>query len=110
MSSLDTIGLVCETKYLDQARAAITNSEALGAIKLAEGLNAYGIVLAGHLHKKGAGCFAAILPDNSLVKECAIAAHARMTEIGSQTTAWMIIIDDKVLERSVLAALQSEAR
>ena len=108
MSSLDTIGLVCETKYLDQARAAITNADALGAIGLAQETKAFGIVLAGRLQKRDAGCFAAILPNDSLVEQCA-AAHARMGEIGSRTTAWVVKLDNKALERSVLAVLKSEA-
>jgi hypothetical protein len=109
MSSPDTIGLVCETKYLHRAKAAITNADALGAIKLAQAINAYGIVLAGQLQKKDAGCFMAILPDNSIIEQCAAAAHAGMAEIGSRTTAWMVKLDNKALERSVLAALKSEA-
>jgi hypothetical protein len=106
----DTMGLIFETKYLENARAAITNSDALSTIKLAQETKAYGIVLAGRLQKKDAGCFAAILPDNSLVEQCALTAHARLGEIGSRTTAWMVKLDNKALERSVLAALKSEAQ
>ena len=110
MSSPDTMGLIFETKYLEKTKAAITNADALGAVKLAQRTKAFGIVLAGQLHKKDAGCFAAILPDDSLVEQCAAAAHARLGEIGSRTTAWMVKLDNKALERSVLAALKSEAQ
>ena len=109
MRSPDTMGLIFETKYLNNAKAAIKNVDALGAIKLAQKTNAYGIVLAGQLQKKNAGCFVAILAEESLVKDCALIAHARMDEIGSQTTGWVVKLDDKALERSVLAALKSEA-
>jgi hypothetical protein len=110
MTQPTTLGLVFETKYLNRAKAAIKNTDALVAIKLAQGTKAFGIVLAGQLHKKDAGCIAMILPEESLVKDCAAAAHARLGEIGSQNTAWMIKLDDKGLEQSVLAALKSEAR
>lgn len=106
MTQPTTMGLVFETKYLDNAKAAIKNIDALAAIKLAQETRAFGIVLAGQLHKREAGCFATILPDESLVKDCAIAAHARMAEIGSRNTAWMVKLDDKSLEQSVLAALR----
>ena len=105
----DPMGLILETKYLNGAKAAITNADALNAIKLAQGTKAFGIVLAGRLQKKDAGCLAMILPDNSLVEQCAAAAHARLGELGSRTTAWMVKLDDKALERSVLATLKSEA-
>ena len=39
MSSPDTIGLVCETKYLNRAKAAVTNADALCAIKFAQAIN-----------------------------------------------------------------------
>lgn len=110
MKQPTTMGLIFETKYLDNARFAIKNADALNAIKLAQGTKAFGIVLAGRLQKKDAGCFAAILADDSLVEQCALTAHARLGEIGSQTTAWMVKLDDKGLERSVLAALKSEAQ
>lgn len=109
MKQPDTMGLIFETKYLDNAKAAIKNADALGAIKLAQGTQAFGIVLAGRLQKKDAGCFAAILPDNLLTEQCAAAAHARMGAIGSRNTAWMVKLDDKGLEQSVLAALKNEA-
>lgn len=106
MSSPNTMGLIFETKYLDRAKVAIKNTDALGAMKLAQRTKAFGIVLAGQLHKKDAGCFAAILPDDLLVEQCALTAHARLGEIGSRTTAWMVKLDNKALERSVLAALE----
>ena len=104
----DTIGLVFETKYLNGAKAAIKNTDALAAIKLAQKTNAFGIVLAGQLQKKDAGCCAVILPDESLVEQFALAAQTRLCDFGSQTTAWVVKLDDKALERSVLAALKSE--
>ena len=106
----DTMVLIFETKYLNSAKAAIKNADGLGSIKLAQETIAFGIVLAGRLQKRDAGCFAAILPDDSLVEQCAAAAHARLGEIGSRTTAWMVKLDNKALERSVLAALKSEAQ
>ncbi len=105
----DTIGLVFETKYLEKAKAAINNTDALAAIKLAQETKAFGIVLAGRLQKKDAGCIAMILPEESLVKDCAAAAHARLGEMGSQNTAWMVKLDDKAIERSILATLKSGA-
>ena len=39
MSSPDTIGLVCETKYLNRAKATVTNADALCAIKFAQAIN-----------------------------------------------------------------------
>jgi hypothetical protein len=102
----DTMGLIFETKYLDNAKAAIKNADALGAIKLAQETKAFGIVLAGRLQKKEAGCFGAILPDDSHVEQLALTAHARMGAIGSRNTAWMVKLDDKSLEQSVLAALR----
>jgi hypothetical protein len=110
MKTPDTMGLIFETKYLDNAKAAIKNADALGAIKLAQETKAFGIVLAGRLQKKDAGCFAAILPDNLLIEQCAAAAHARMGAIGSRNTAWMVKLEDKAIEQSVLAALKSEAK
>uniref|UniRef100_UPI004047E91A hypothetical protein n=1 Tax=Orrella sp. TaxID=1921583 RepID=UPI004047E91A len=106
MTQPTTMGLVFETKYLDNAKAAIKNIDALAAIKLAQETKAFGIVLAGQLHKKDAGCIAMILPEESLVKDCAAAAHARLGEIGSRQTAWMVKLEDKAIERSVLAALK----
>lgn len=102
----DTIGLVFDTKYLEKAKAAIKNADALAAIKLAQETKAFGIVLAGRLQKKDAGCFAAILPDDSHVEQLALTAHARMAEIGSKKTAWMVNLHDKGLEKSVLALLK----
>ena len=110
MKTPDTLGLVFETKYLDNAKVAIKNVDALNAIKLAQEIKAFGIVLAGQLHKKDAGCLAMILPDDSLVEQCVLTAHASMDDIGSQTTVWVVKLDDKALERSVLAALKSEAK
>jgi hypothetical protein len=104
----DTIGLVFEAKYLRLAKAAIKNVGALGAIRLARETNAWGVVLAGRLHKEKAGCFAAILQDEYFVEQCAVAAHTRMAEIGSKTTAWMINIDNKDFEKKVLAILNGE--
>ena len=106
MNTPDTMGLIFETKYLNRAKAAIKNTDALAAIKLAQETKAFGIVLAGQLHKKSAGCLAMILPKESLVKDCAAAAHARLGEIGSRQTAWMVKLEDKAIERSVLAALK----
>jgi hypothetical protein len=109
MKQPTAMGIIFETKYLDNAKAAITNIDALSAIKLAQGTKAYGIVLAGRLHKKDAGCFAAILPDNLLIEQCALAAQTRLREIGSQTTTWVVKLDDKAIEQSVLATLKSGA-
>lgn len=109
MKQPDTMGLIFETEYLNRAKAAIKNIDALAAIKLAQETKAFGIVLAGQLHKKDAGCIAMILPEESLVKDCAAAVHARMGEMGSRNTAWVVKLDDKGLEQSVLAALKSEA-
>ena len=106
MTQPTTMGLVFETKYLDNAKAAIKNIDALAAIKLAQETKAFGIVLAGQLHKKDAGCIAMILPEESLVKDCAAAAQARLGEIGRRQTAWMVKLEDKAMERSVLAALK----
>jgi hypothetical protein len=106
MKQPDTMGLIFETKYLDNAKAAIKNDDAFAAIKLAQATKAFGIVLAGQLHKKDAGCIAMILPEESLVKDCAAAAHARLGEMGSRNTAWMVKLDDKGLELSVLALLR----
>lgn len=106
MKQPTTMGIIFETKYLDNAKAAIKNADALNAIKLAQGTKAFGIVLAGRLQKKDAGCLAMTLPDNSLVEQCAAAAHARLGELGSRTTAWMVKLDDKGLEQAVLAALR----
>ncbi len=105
----DTMGLIFETKYLNREKAAIKNADALGAIKLAQKKNAFGIVLAGRLQKRDAGCFAAILPDNLLVEQFALAAQTRLREIGSQTTTWVVKLDDKAIERSILATLKSGA-
>ena len=110
MTQPTTIGLIFETKYLNRAKAAINNTDALAAITLAQRAKAFGIILAGQLHKKDAGCIAMILPEESLVKDCAAAAHARLGEMGSRNTAWIVKLDDKGLEQSVLAALKSEAR
>ena len=110
MTQPTTMGLIFETKYLNRAKAAIKNTDAFAAIKFTQKTNAFGIVLAGRLEKKNAGCFAAILPDNLLVEQCAAAAHARLGETGSQITAWVVKLDDKAIERSVLATLKSEAK
>jgi hypothetical protein len=109
MTQPTTMGLAFETKYLNRAKAAIKNTDALAAIKLAQETKAFGIVLAGQLHKKDAGCIAMILPEESLVKDCAAAAHARMGAIGSRNTAWMVKLEDKAIEQSVLATLKSGA-
>ena len=109
MTQPTILGLVIETKYLNRAKAAIKNTDAFAAIKLAQETKAFGIVLAGQLHKKDAGCIAMILPEESLVKDCAAAAHARMGGVGSRNTAWMVKLDDKGLEQSVLASLKSGA-
>lgn len=106
MTQPTTMGLVFETKYLNRALAAIKNTDALAAIKLAEETKAFGIVLAGRLHQKGAGCVAMILPDDSLIEQCAAAANAGMAEMGSRNTAWFVKLDNKAIEQSVLAALR----
>lgn len=110
MKQPDTMGLIFETKYFDNVKTAIKNADALSAIKLAQETKAFGIVLAGRLEKKNAGCIAMVLPDNLLVEQCAAAAHARLGETGSQITAWVVKLDDKAIERSVLATLKSEAK
>lgn len=103
----DTLGFAIELVFANQAKAAIKNTDALAAIKFAKKSNAFGIVLAGQLHKKGAGCFAAILPDASHAGFAAIAAHTRMGQIGSKLTGWMVKFNDERLQQSVTEALGS---
>lgn len=104
----DTLGFAIDLKYADQVKVAIKNTDALAAIKFAKQSKSFGVVLAGQLHKKGAGCFAAILPDASHAEFVAIAAHTRMGEIGSKLTGWMVKFNDKKLQQSVTVALGAE--
>jgi hypothetical protein len=106
----ETIGMIIETKFLNEAKSLTDSKDALAAIKLAQALNAWGIVLAGRLHRQDGGCFAAILPDKSLIGQTALAAHARMGEIGSKSTVWLVRVDNKELRHSILALLRSEAK
>ena len=103
----DTLGFAIELKYADQVKVAIKNTDALAAVKLAKQMKAFGIVVAGQLHKQKTGCFFVILPDASLAEFAAIAAHARMGELGSKLTCWMVKFNDEKLQQSVTEALGS---
>jgi hypothetical protein len=106
----ETIGIIIETKFLNEAKSVIGSKDALTAIKLAQELNVWGIVLAGRLHRQDAGCFSVILSDDSLIGKTALAAHASMGEIGSKATVWLVRVDNQELMHSILELLKSEAK
>lgn len=87
-----TQGIAVEYDYLDVllATKGIKNPDMLGSIKLARGMKAQVVVLAGQIRSKKTGCFATISKDGTLIVPAIHAANERMRELGSTKTAWFI--------------------
>lgn len=103
--------LVLDLQYdpglLERVTAQIKNKDALKSIALARDLPARYVVVAGQLHKEDQGAFSAMVmgDDVDALAASAVAAHARMGELGETYSQWTILLPEKAKRDRVQAAL-----
>lgn len=84
------------------------NIDAILFFDLAREMGAKAIVLAGQLSKKDSGCFAAMVTSTNTLHAAINAANTRMSDAGSDGTAWLISLNDPDMQSLAKAAVATD--